>query len=75
MLRVDQPEKEDWARAADVELEGLTLRRRFVEMVDVPVKGFESYLVFYLPHQNGIDMIRVIHGARDIESLFAREEA
>jgi len=39
-----------------------------------PVKGFEKYLVFYLPHENGIDVIRVLHGARDIETLFAEEE-
>jgi len=25
------------------------------------------YLVFYLPIENGIDVIRVIHGARDID--------
>ena len=41
----------------------------------VPVKGFENYLVFYLPNENGIDVIRVLHGARDIDSLFAEEEA
>jgi toxin ParE1/3/4 len=36
----------------------------------IPVKGFENYLIFYLPHSGGIDVIRVIHGARDIENLF-----
>ena len=41
----------------------------------VPVKGFENYLLFYLPHQNGIDVIRVFHAARDIDNLFAQEEA
>jgi toxin ParE1/3/4 len=40
----------------------------------LPVKGFENYLLFYLPHRNGIDVIRVLHGARDIDSLFAQEE-
>ncbi len=40
-----------------------------------PVKGFENYLLFYLPRQNGIDVIRVFHGARDIGNLFAQEEA
>lgn len=40
-----------------------------------PVKGFESYLVFYLPRQIGIDVIRVLHGARDIDNIFAQEEA
>ena len=42
----------------------------------VAVKGFENYLLFYLPHENGIDdVLRVIHGARDIDSLFGHEEA
>jgi toxin ParE1/3/4 len=39
-----------------------------------PVKGFENYLVFYLPHRTGIDVIRVLHGARDIDNVFAQEE-
>jgi toxin ParE1/3/4 len=41
----------------------------------VPVKGFENYLLFYLPHENGIEVIRVFHAARDIDNLFAQEEA
>ena len=40
----------------------------------IPVKGFENYLIFYLPHSGGIDVIRVIHGVRDIENLFQVEE-
>jgi len=47
------------------QLEGL---RRF------PVHGFESYLIFYLPHPEGMDVIRVLHGARDIDNLFAEEK-
>ena|ERR1017187_10330250 len=40
----------------------------------VPVSGFENYLLFYLPRQTGIDVIRVLHGARDIDNVFAQEE-
>ena len=29
-----------------------------------------SYVIFYLPLDDGIDVIRVLHGRRDIESLF-----
>jgi len=39
-----------------------------------PVRGFEKYLVFYLPRLGGIDVIRVLHGARDIDNVFAEEE-
>ncbi len=41
----------------------------------VPVKDFENYLLFYLPYEKGIDVIRVVHAARDIDNLFAQEEA
>lgn len=30
----------------------------------------EKYLIFYLPLDDGIEIVRVLHGARDIESLF-----
>jgi len=33
-----------------------------------------KYVVFYLPLTNGIDVIRVLHGARDIEIVFQDEE-
>jgi len=35
-----------------------------------PIKGFDKYLVFYLPTHTGIEVVRVIHGARDIPRLF-----
>lgn len=35
-----------------------------------PVKGFERYLIFYRPIKDGVEILRVLHGARDIESLF-----
>jgi len=34
------------------------------------VKGFEKYLIFYRPHTNGIEVLRVLHAARDIDILF-----
>jgi toxin ParE1/3/4 len=40
----------------------------------LPVKGFENYLIFYVPRSGGIDVIRVLHGARDIDNLFETEE-
>jgi toxin ParE1/3/4 len=39
----------------------------------IPVKGFENYLIFYLAHSSDIDVIRVVHGARDIENLLKAE--
>src|SRR5712692_6745894 len=34
------------------------------------VRGFERYLIFYRPIEGDIDVIRVLHAARDIDSLF-----
>jgi toxin ParE1/3/4 len=37
------------------------------------VKGFKRYLIFYRPKDDGVEVIRVIHSARDIEALFAND--
>jgi toxin ParE1/3/4 len=34
---------------------------------------FKSYLVFYRPMPDGIEVARVLHGARDIPSILAEE--
>jgi toxin ParE1/3/4 len=34
-----------------------------------PVKRFAKYLVFYRALPDGIDVIRVLHGAQDIEGI------
>jgi toxin ParE1/3/4 len=39
-----------------------------------PVTGFENWLVFYRTSKDRIDIIRVLHGARDIESIFEQGE-
>jgi plasmid stabilization system protein ParE len=35
-----------------------------------PVPGFERYLVFYVPTSARIDVVRVMHGARDLDLVF-----
>ena len=34
------------------------------------IAGFDNYLIFYRPAENGIEIIRVLHAKRDIDSLF-----
>jgi toxin ParE1/3/4 len=34
------------------------------------VRGFEKYLVFYLPRPDGVSVIRVLHASRDWLGLF-----
>ncbi len=38
------------------------------------IKGFEKYLVFYCPIEQGVEIIRVLHGARDIAAVFEAED-
>ena len=33
------------------------------------IQGFENFLIFYRPIEDGIEVIRVLHGAREIERL------
>lgn len=39
-----------------------------------PVKKYSSYLIFYQPNPTEIQIIRVLHGARDIANLFDLDE-
>ncbi len=45
-------------------------RSRFLTNVRTfPLKGFPKHLVFYLLIGQGVEIIRVLHGARDLEIL------
>ncbi|TAG88194.1 MAG: type II toxin-antitoxin system RelE/ParE family toxin [Oscillatoriales cyanobacterium] len=37
------------------------------------LRGFivDDYIVFYYPREDGIDVVRVVNGDRDLESLFS----
>jgi toxin ParE1/3/4 len=35
-----------------------------------PVQGFDKHLVFYRPTERGIEVLRVLHGARDLGAIF-----
>lgn len=48
---------------------------RLTGMRRSPVRGFAKYLIFYLPSAGGIDVVRVLHSAQDIEHILAEEEA
>ncbi len=38
------------------------------------VKGFEKHLIFYLQGDEYIEIVRLIHSARDISQILAEEE-
>lgn len=46
---------------------------RLAELRFRPVPGFESYLVFYVPSLGVVEVVRVLHGARDLPWVFDEE--
>ena len=49
-------------RYRDPRLEGLRM---------IAVTGFEKHLVFYRPDEAGIEIVRVLHAARDIQAILS----
>ncbi len=49
--------------------------RRYSKLA-VNLRGFvvENYVVFYYPREDGIDIVRVVSGYRDFETLFLEDE-
>ncbi len=44
--------------------------KRFQNVRMWKIKKFENYLIFYAVEEDRIEVIRVLHGSRDIEDLF-----
>ncbi len=42
---------------------------RLAELRVWPVAGFEKHLIFYRPVVEGIEIVRVVHGPRDIDGV------
>jgi toxin ParE1/3/4 len=36
------------------------------------IRGYENYLIFYLPLKDGIEVVHVLHGARNVEAIIER---
>lgn len=45
-------------------------RPELAEIRSFNVRGFDKHLVFYRPSEKGIEVVRVLHGARDLGALF-----
>jgi len=51
---------------------GIALKLRRPELTGIrkwTIKGFENFLIFYLPRPKGISVVRVLHGSQDWWSL------
>jgi toxin ParE1/3/4 len=38
------------------------------------ISGFEKMLVLYLSHASGVEIVRVVHGSRDLVAFLRREK-
>jgi toxin ParE1/3/4 len=38
-----------------------------------PIDGFKNYVIFYRETKDGIEVLRVLHGARDIERVLQED--
>lgn len=47
---------------------------RLVDVRQQAIKGFKRYLVFYRVTDTGVEILRVIHSARDIEAILDEGE-
>jgi toxin ParE1/3/4 len=56
--------KRPFAGAPSEHLPSSGLVSRFLQ-----VAGFRKHLIFYRPLENGIDVLRVVHEARDLKSV------
>lgn len=45
----------------------------YVDLRYFPIPRFRMYLVFYRPIHDGIEVLRVLHGARDLAGILAEE--
>ena len=39
-----------------------------------PISRFRNYLIFYQPIEGGIEVIRVLHAARNVDSMVAADD-
>ena len=45
----------------------------FGELRYFPISKFRNHVVFYRPTSDGIEVVRVLHGARDLGSILSEE--
>jgi toxin ParE1/3/4 len=53
----------------------LSRRHKAAGLRSWPIKGYRNYLILYLPTSDGVEIVRVLHGARDIDTVLAEDDA
>ena len=75
----DNPDAADhWVDQLDTQLRLLATQPLMGRARDELAPGIRSfpfgrYLVFYLPISDGIDVVRVLHGTRDVDTAFGED--
>ena len=75
----DSPEQADaWVDRLDAKLRVLATQPTMGRAREELAPGLRSlpfghYVIFYLPLPDGIDVVRVLHSARDIDAVFGEE--
>jgi toxin ParE1/3/4 len=46
---------------------------QMAELRSWAIRGFEKFLIFYRATDHGIEVVRVLHGARDVETILEVE--
>ena len=75
----DNPDAADqWVDQLDTQLRLLATQPLMGRARDELAPGIRSfpfgrYLVFYLPISDGIDVVRVLHGTRDVHTAFGED--
>jgi toxin ParE1/3/4 len=54
----------------DVGLRWSSIHNRLTDLRVSKVRRFPNHLIFYRPCESGIEIVRVLHSARNIEQLF-----
>jgi toxin ParE1/3/4 len=49
-------------------------RPELAEVRRIGISGFRKYQIYYRPIDNGIEILRVLHGARDAERIFKTDD-
>ncbi len=47
---------------------------RFQGLRHFPIPRYPNYVVFYRPLSDGVEILHILHGARDIQSILEAEE-
>jgi toxin ParE1/3/4 len=75
----DNPDAADyWVDQLDTQLRLLATQPLMGRARDELAPGIRSFpfgrhLVFYLPIGDGIDVVRVLHGTRDVDTVFGKD--